>query len=177
MTEFHTETQEPREIDGLHAMINETEQEIPMRAFHARIERLYAHIGQASSEVDVVITSDEEIQRLNREWRQVDEPTDVLSFPMREGEPPEIASQLPLGDVVISLDTALRYVESCRHRDRINEGVAPLTESWSLLDELTFLFIHSTLHLLGYDHAEPEEERVMRDLEREWMMYILESEK
>ena len=90
---------------------------------------------------------------------------------------PEIAAQLPLGDIVISLDTAKRYVESCHHKDRLCElGALPLTENWSLLDELTFLAIHSTLHLLGHDHAEPEEEKVMREKEREWMLYILESE-
>ena len=166
-----------QQAGDLHAILNETDHVVPMRALHERIERLYEHIGQASSEVDIVITTDEEIRALNREWRHVDEPTDVLSFPMREGESPEIAEKLPLGDIVISIETAERYVESCSHRDRLNAGPAPLTENWTLLDELTFLCIHSTLHLLGYDHAEPDEEREMRALEREWMLYILDSEK
>ncbi|MBQ4358823.1 MAG: rRNA maturation RNase YbeY [Proteobacteria bacterium] len=171
------EEKEPQEIEGLHYIVNETEYEVPMRALKDRIDRLYAHIGEESSEVNVVLTSDDEIHRLNKEWRDVDESTDVLSFPMREDEDPEIAAQLPLGDIVISLDTAMRYVESCHHKDRLCElGALPLTENWSLLDELTFLAIHSTLHLLGHDHAEPEEEKVMREKEREWMLYILESE-
>lgn len=173
-----TTLQEPLEInDTPHAITNESELDVPMRALSERVERLYAHIGHAKSEVSIVLTTDEDIRDLNREWRDIDESTDVLSFPMREGEPPEIAEQLPLGDVVISVETAIRYVESCHHKERINEGPAPLTDTWSLLDEITFLVIHSTLHLLGHDHAEPEEEKIMRAKEREWMMYILESEK
>ena len=172
------ENLEPLEIDETpHAITNESELPVPMRALSERVERLYAHIGEAETEVSIVLTTDEEIRSLNKEWRGLDESTDVLSFPMREGEDPETAKQLPLGDVVISVETAMRYVESCSHKDRINEGDAPLTDSWSLLDELTFLVIHSTLHLLGHDHAEPEEEKVMRGLEREWMLFILESEK
>lgn len=172
------ENLEPLEIDDTpHAITNESELPVPMRSLSRRVEKLYDHIGEAESEVSIVLTTDEEIRALNREWRDLDESTDVLSFPMREDEEPEMAEQLPLGDVVISVETAMRYVESCSHKDRLNEGPAPLTDSWSLLDELTFLVIHSTLHLLGYDHAEPEEEKNMRGLEREWMLYILDSEK
>lgn len=178
MSEEISHVEEPLEIDDTpHAITNESEMDVPMRALSERVERLYEHIGEGESEVSIVLTTDEAIRELNKEWRDIDESTDVLSFPMREDEDPEIAAQLPLGDVVISVETALRYVESCHHKDRINEGPAPLTETWSLLDELTFLVIHSTLHLLGYDHAEPEEEKEMRDKEREWMLYILESEK
>lgn len=174
------EEREPQEIESLHYIVNETEHDVPMRALSARIDRLYAHIGEGDSEVNVVLTTDDEIRRLNKEWRDIDEATDVLSFPMREDEDPEVVADLhlPLGDVVISLDTAMRYVETCRHKERLCElGSLPLTENWSLLDELTFLVIHSTLHLLGHDHAEPEEEKEMRALEREWMLYILDSEK
>ena len=114
------------------------------------------------------------IHELNKEWRDVDAPTDVISFPMREGEDPEYARDLPLGDIAISIPTALRYVENCHHKDRINENeMAPLTDTWSLLDELTFLIIHGTLHCLGFDHAEPEEEMIMRAKEKEWMMKVL----
>ena len=166
---------EPLEIDETpHAIINESELDVPMRALSARVEKLYAHIGEAESEVCIVLTTDDAIRELNKEWRSLDESTDVLSFPMREDEDPDIAGQLPLGDIAISVPTAMRYVESCHHKNRLEEQ-APLTESWSLLDELTFLVIHATLHLLGYDHAEPEEEKIMRQKEREWMMYILEN--
>ncbi len=162
------------EIGGRHAIYNASDVDLPLADLHDRIERLYAHIGQANSEVSIVLTTDDEIHELNKTWRGVDAPTDVLSFPMREGEPPEVAPTLPLGDIVISVDTATRYVDSCHHKTRLDEtGPAPLTDTWSLLDELTFLVIHSTLHLLGHDHAEPDEERTMRTLEREWMTFLL----
>lgn len=164
------------EINGRHAIYNETDVDIPLHDLHARIEKLYKHIGEDGSEVSVVLTTDDEIHKLNKTWRNVDAPTDVLSFPMREGEPQEIAKTLPLGDIVISVETAQRYVESCRHKRRLDEtGGEPLANSWSLLDEITFLVIHSTLHLLGYDHAEPDEEREMRTLEREWMAFVLDA--
>ena len=173
-----TQNIEPQAMeDTPQSLINETELSVPMRALSDRITKLYAHIGESDSEVCIVLTTDEAIRELNLEWRDVDEATDVLSFPMREDEDPEIAAQLPLGDVAISVETAMRYVESCQHKDRLDETAqAPLTDKWTLLDELTFLVIHATLHLLGHDHAEPEEEKVMRDKEREWMQFILASE-
>ena len=168
---------EPIEIEGRHSIYNESGRFVPMRALHDRVEKLYRWIGQAESEVSIVVMTDDAIRALNKEWRHVDSATDVLSFPMREGEDAETAASLPLGDVAISLDTAERYVASCHHKERLDaQGDAPLTETWSLLDELTFLIIHSTLHLLGFDHAEPEEDRVMRAREREWMQAVLELE-
>ena len=168
----------PPEIEGKYiAITNESELPVPMKALYDRVERLYKHIGESESEVSIVLMTDEDIRELNKEWRDLDESTDVLSFPMREDEDEEIAKQLPLGDIAISVETAMRYVESCHHRDRVNDsGSAPLKDDWTLLDELSFLVIHSTLHLLGYDHAEPEEEKVMRDKEREWMMYLMSNE-
>lgn len=174
----NNDKREEDEFDGLHAIYNESGVKLPLSDLHARIEKLYRHIGEEQSQVSVVLTTDDEIHELNKTWRDVDAPTDVLSFPMREGEDPEFAKKLPLGDIVISIDTALRYVDSCHHKTRLDSaGPAPLTDSWSILDEMTFLVIHSTLHLLGYDHATPEEETQMRALERQWMTYILDSEK
>jgi probable rRNA maturation factor len=172
-----TQNIEPQAIeDTPQTIINETELNVPMQALSERVSRLYQHIGEAESEVCIVLTTDEAIRELNKEWRDIDEPTDVLSFPMREDEDPDIAAQLPLGDVAISVETAMRYVESCQHKTRLDETAdKPLTENWTLLDELTFLVIHATLHLLGHDHAEPEEEKIMRDKEREWMQFILQS--
>ncbi len=166
---------EPEEIEErAQTFCNQTELPVPMRAVAQRVYKLYDFIGESESEMNIVFMSDEEIHELNKEWRDVDAPTDVLSFPMREGEDPAVAKSLPLGDIAISIPTAMRYVENCHHKDRINENeMAPLTETWSLLDELTFLIIHGTLHCLGYDHAEPEEEKVMRAKEKEWMLKVL----
>lgn len=168
--------QDVLEIDDTpQTFCNQSDFPVPLREIAERVYKLYAFIGEPDTEINIVFMNDEDIQQLNKEWRDVDAPTDVLSFPMREGEDPEIAKQLPLGDIAISIPTAMRYVENCHHKDRINENeMAPLTNTWSLLDELTFLIIHGTLHCLGYDHAEPEEEKIMRAKEKEWMMKVLE---
>lgn len=95
------------------------------------------------AELSVLLTDDEGIRVLNREHRHKDKPTDVLSFPMDESVPdPEGL----LGDVAISLDTAERQARSRRR---------------PLLEEVRFLLAHGVLHLIGYDHAEPEEKREM----------------
>ena len=100
-------------------------------------------------EVDVLITDDEGIHQINLEQREVDRPTDVLSFPMFEyvpGEPPaddadaDPATGLtPLGDMVISLERCRAQAEEFGH---------------SVERELSYLAVHSVLHLLGYDHLD-----------------------
>jgi len=114
-----------------------------------------------------VLCDDAFIQPLNLEWRGEDHATDVLSFPMFEpGEP--VFPGMPLGDIVINLEYAERLVERATHRDRVAEelGVAPDALSWAFEDEVEFLFIHGLLHLVGHDHAEPEEEAEMKAEER-----------
>jgi len=107
---------------------------------------------EAGSELSVVFVDDGEIRRLNREYRDTDAATDVLSFGQIEGEAfarPEDAPR-HLGDVVISVDTA--------RRQAAEYGVP-------LQDEVAHLLVHGILHLLGYDHEETEDERMMRERE------------
>ncbi len=105
------------------------------------------------AEVSVVITDDEEIRDINREYRGIDAATDVLSFPQYErGEELPDFGYVSLGDIVISAEHAARQAELYGH---------------SFERELSFLTVHSTLHLLGYDHVTSEEdERVMREKQR-----------
>ena len=99
-------------------------------------------------EVDVLLTSDEEIHAMNREARQVDKATDVLSFPafdLRPGElpGPEDADPgtglVPLGDMMISMEHVKAQAKEYGHSNR---------------RELAYLTVHSVLHLLGYDHVD-----------------------
>jgi probable rRNA maturation factor len=122
------------------------------------LESALAAAGVADREVTLVLVSDRAIHRLNREWRHVDAPTDCLSFPAGEGEDGQFAGEV-LGDIVISVDTAL--AQGCEH---VPEGTAPED---ALAEEVVFLFVHSLLHLLGYDHHEPEDGEAMRARERE----------
>lgn len=115
----------------------------------------------------MVLTDDAHIQALNRDWRGEDHPTDVLSFPLFEGE--EFSVDVPaLGDIVISVEYAERLVSGASHRARVAEslGVDESALEWSLMHEVDFLMIHGLLHLVGHDHAEPEEEAEMRAEER-----------
>lgn len=95
-------------------------------------------------EVSVLLTDDREIHQLNRAWRHKDAPTDVLAFALDEA-PAEIEGSL--GDVIISVERARRQAASRRV---------------DLDSELELLAVHGTLHLLGYDHAEPAEAKKMR---------------
>ncbi len=125
-------------------------------------------MGLTDPELSVVLTDDEEIRELNREWRDEDEVTDVLSFPLHEPfEVPDFPG-IHLGDVVISIETAERICAADGHRDRVAENlrISPEELSWSLEDEVDFLLIHAILHLVGHDHLDEEDSAEMRAEER-----------
>ncbi len=93
----------------------------------------------APCEVSVTFTDNEGIRALNRAYREIDKPTDVLSFPLFE----ESEGRKQLGDIVLSLERCLEQAEEFGH---------------SFERECAFLTVHSTLHLLGYDHVNSDEE-------------------
>lgn len=132
-----------------------------------------ADLGCSDAIGAVVLTDDAEIHELNRTWRGVDAPTDVLSFALQEAEDAGVVPNV-LGDVVVSVETAARMVSSGTHRERVAEDLGALLPAfdgralaWDLFHECAFLIVHGMLHLLGYDHAEPEEEAAMRRREAE----------
>lgn len=102
------------------------------------------------AEVSISFVSDEEIHRLNKEYRQIDQPTDVLSFALEEGEDNYSieGNEIPrmLGDIIVSVDKAKEQAETYNH---------------SFNRELAFLTVHGFLHLLGYDHMGDEDEKKM----------------
>lgn len=113
-------------------------------------------------EISVMLTDNEGIRSLNAEHRKIDRATDVLSFPMFEyDEDGEIMEEfaefsemgdLCLGDIVISLERAAEQAEEYGH---------------SYMREVGFLTVHSMLHLLGYDHMTPEDEKEMFGYQKE----------
>ena len=117
--------------------------------------------GTPPCELSVTVTDDETVRSLNREYAGEDAVTDVLSFSQREGEefaaPPNAAP--PLGEVIIA------YPQAARQAAR-PEPVEGRTDA-NVEAEVARLLIHGILHLLGYDHAEPEEQRRMRAREEE----------
>ena len=117
------------------------------------------------TEVDITIVDDEEIHQLNRDYRNVDRPTDVLSFALDEDdedEPELMEGQLHLlGDIIISAETATRQAEEFGH---------------GLEREIVYLAVHGLLHLLGYDHMVEEDKVIMRAKEEEALRAINLSE-
>lgn len=99
-------------------------------------------------EVSVSFVGDEEIRDLNRDYRGVDKSTDVLSFPM---EDEFIIDNRILGDVIINTRRVMEQAEELGHSHE---------------RELSYLTVHSILHLLGYDHIEDEDKREMREREK-----------
>jgi len=95
----------------------------------SKLEKIYSDLTQ--KDVELILTDDKEIQELNKTYRNKDKPTDVLSFPLED------LPGMPLGSIIISVDTAKRGAQEFGH---------------SIDDEITLLFIHGLLHLLGYDH-------------------------
>jgi len=136
-----------------------------------KVETLFRALDLNDPELSLVFTNDEEIHALNRDWLGIDAPTDVLSFPL--WEPEDIHADVPaLGDIVISVDYAQRTLQRKDHRRRVAEALEiPADElTWSLEDELDFLIIHAVLHLVGHDHAEKEDELLMKAEEKRlWM--------
>ncbi len=114
---------------------------------HACSETLYEEGYKGDFEVSVTFVDNEGIRRINKEYRDIDRATDVLSFPMTgEGEEFTIDPETEcynLGDIVISLEKAAEQAEEYGH---------------SFKREVAFLTVHSMLHLLGYDHERSEEE-------------------
>jgi probable rRNA maturation factor len=111
---------------------------------------LKAHDAE-SCEVSVLLTDDIDIRQLNRDYRGIDVPTDVLAFSMREGEDGDVNPSL-LGDLVVSLETAARQAST-------TDGFSGARGN--LETETALLTVHGMLHLLGYDHQTQEEATTM----------------
>lgn len=120
------------------------------------VEKLLQHAAtveniEGETELSVTFVTNEAIHEINRQYRQKDAPTDVISFAleeMGEGEVEIIAEGMPriLGDIIISIDRTKEQADEYGH---------------SFERELGFLAVHGFLHLLGYDHMVPEDEKVM----------------
>ncbi len=108
--------------------------------------------AEGNFEVSVSFVTNEEIRELNRVYRNVDQETDVLSFPMDDDE--DCEGVIMLGDVILSTEKIIEQAAEFGH---------------SLEREMIYLTVHSMLHLLGYDHMEDDEKEEMRSREKEVM--------
>ena len=131
-----------------------TEIEENVRAAAEKVGELY---GGENGEVSVTLTNNDYIHQLNRKYRQIDRPTDVLSFALNESEEPDIENGPDinvLGDIILSVERAEEQAADYGH---------------SLRREIAFLTVHGMLHLLGYDHME-EADRLEMEKEQRYVM-------
>jgi probable rRNA maturation factor len=132
------------------------------------IEFTLSHEGfPYEAEVNLTLTDNEGIHEINRTYRDIDSPTDVLSFPMLSYETPgdfehleedyednfnPDTGEIMLGDIIISVDRVCEQAKEYGHSEK---------------REYAFLIVHSMLHLLGYDHMVPEDAAIMEEKQRE----------
>lgn len=114
---------------------------------------LEQEVPEGTPELGILVTGDDEVRKLNRQYRNIDSTTDVLSFALAEGAgfmtPPD--GLVHLGEIIVSYPQAERQA---------------LEEGKDTSQEVSLLLVHGLLHLLGYNHADPEEEQQMRAREK-----------
>ena len=129
---------------------NNTKEEVNYKLIENVISDALKYEGVSdNTEISVTIVDNEEIRKINNKFRNIDRATDVLSFPLIDFDNedlPNDGSKIYLGDIIISIERAKEQANEYGH---------------SLDREVGFLTAHSMLHLLGYDHMVPEEEKVM----------------
>ena len=129
---------------------------IDSRRIRGNVIRLLRLIGCAEKEISISFVDDEAIRLLNRQYLRLDKPTNVLSFSLEEGECGKINPGL-LGDIVISVDTALRDAK---------QG------GFTLEEEILFLIIHGLLHLTGYEHVGTSRANALKMKKREKELFL-----
>ena len=135
---------------------------IKTAALRRQLTRLLKELKLEEADLSVTVVGDEEMRAVNRQYRGLDKPTNVLSFALEEGMPMPPGGPRVLGDIVISAETIIREA-------------GPL----GYTDEEMFLFylIHGLLHLIGYNHELGEAEAARQEAETERLFYALYSEK
>ena len=121
---------------------NQQKKRIPTDIIRKKTRQILNALGFEDQEISIVLTDDEAIQALNRQYRKLDRPTNVLAFPMQEGDFADITPGL-LGDLVVSCETAQREADKA--------GI-------TLEERMSQLLVHGTLHLAGFDHETGEDD-------------------
>lgn len=119
-------------------------------------ECLESEKGDVNYEISVSLVDNKEIRKLNRDYRGIDSSTDVLSFPLNENFNHKMPIPI-LGDIIISVEKALEQSQEYKH---------------SLYREIGYLTAHSMFHLMGYDHIEEDDKKIMREKEKNIMEKI-----
>lgn len=151
-------------IENSQTVVTITDREIELLK-NSVLKTLEYENFEGKAEVNITLTDNDEIKKLNNEFRKIDRETDVLSFPLCENGEYDInysTGAKLLGDIVISVEKAKEQAAEYGH---------------SFEREISFLTVHSTLHLLGYDHINSEEEEKVMFKKQDDVMKILKLER
>jgi probable rRNA maturation factor len=149
LTVSNRQRREPVDLEQVESMA----QKLSRGVFRNLLKDLPDHLEEETLEemaergqFSIVLVSDRQIRSLNKEWMGKDRPTDVLSFPLSLDPPPSEELPWEVGEIVISVEKAKQQAEEYGH---------------SVDREMAFLLVHGFLHVLGFDHMEPDEEKDM----------------
>ena len=135
------------------SIFNETDKKIDeLKTLDEYIKYVVKKLELDKCEFNIIIVDNEKIHEINKEYRNVDRETDVISFAMEDNMDVKYDDFRLLGDIYISIDRVYSQAKEYGHSD---------------LREICFLATHGILHLLGYDHMEPEDEKEMFKLQNE----------
>lgn len=131
---------------------NLTKENVDESLIEGLIKATSEKLGISDSLVEIILIDDEKIHEINKQYRGVDRPTDVISFAFQDMEDITISNITNLGEIYISLDKVKSQAKEYGHSER---------------RELGFLTVHGLLHLLGYDHMNSEDEKEMFKLQED----------
>ena len=131
---------------------NLTKENVDESLIEGLIKSTSEKLGISDSLVEIILIDDEKIHEINKQYRGVDRPTDVISFAFQDMEDITISNITNLGEIYISLDKVKSQAKEYGHSER---------------RELGFLTVHGLLHLLGYDHMNSEDEKEMFKLQED----------
>ena len=134
-------------------IFNETDRKIEeLKVLNDYVKYVVKKLELEKCEFNIIIVDNEKIHEINKEYRNIDRETDVISFAMEDEMDVEYVDFRLLGDIYISHDRVISQAKEYGHSE---------------LREICFLATHGILHLLGYDHMEPEDEKEMFKLQNE----------
>jgi probable rRNA maturation factor len=136
----------------------QSKHKIPLKKVRQQAKAILSALDNPNGELSILIVDDAQITALNKEYLKREGPTNVIAFPMLEGDFSDISPQL-LGDVVISIETA--------HQEGKMMGIT--TE-----ERFTQLIVHGILHLLGYDHERTEEEALRMEIKSNALLKLIQ---
>lgn len=133
-------------------IFNKTEEKIDKSFVRKVVKHTLKKMKAEKSEVNIIFVGLEEIHEINKTYRNVDRPTDVISFALEDTEDVTVYEERVLGDIYICLDKVHEQAKEYGHTE---------------IREMAFLIVHGLLHLLGYDHMIKEDEKIMFGLQEE----------